>query len=239
MGLGRILLAGMLAIWAGTAAAEGRQSGTFDIRLRGVKAGELAFVGDVSNGRYSAAGRVESTGLLAFVRKVRYDAKSSGNSTKRGFRPSRYVEFTNTGKRVSESEVRYVNGVPQVARYAPPRAPSETDVDPSTQGGTLDPMTALFHALSDLPRTDVCTLNVRMFDGRRASRIQMSEAGSNGKSITCRGAYVRVAGFSEEDLQERRVFPFAMIYAPIGNGNWRVIRVESETLYGRARMIRQ
>ncbi len=228
-----------LAFVSGAAMAQSRDEGRFDIMLLGLKAGELRFVGTVQDDRYVTSGRLGSTGILAFVREVSYVASAEGRVLSDRFVPSRYTESTDTGSRVSEAEMDYVNGTPQVKRYAPARDPRPEDVDPSTQSGTVDPMTALYALLRDVPRTDACTLNVRMFDGRRASRVQMSPEAESENRIDCNGAYVRVAGFSEEDMAERRVFPFTLRYAPAPNGRWRVERVELRTLYGRARLIRR
>lgn len=228
-----------LMFLAGAVSAQTRDEGRFDIILLGVKAGELHFAGVVENGRYSTSGRLASTGLLAFVREVSYVASAQGRVSQGRLIPIRYTEAADTGSRVSESEMAYVNGTPQVRRYAPARDPRPEDVDPASQSGTLDPMTALYAVLRDVPRAEACKLNVAMFDGRRASRVQMSPEAQTEARIDCTGAYIRVAGFSAEDMAERRVFPFTLRYAPAEGDLWRVERVEFQTLYGKARLIRR
>ncbi len=221
------------------AAAQTRDAGTFDILLLGVKAGELHFAGRVENDRYTASGLLRSTGLLSIVREVSFEATAEGRARGGRLMPTRYTENTDTGSRVSKAEMAFVGSTPQVKRYEPSRDPRPEDVDPSTQAGALDPMTALYAVLRDVPRDSACQLNVPMFDGRRASRVQMSPDRSEADSIDCTGAYVRVAGFSAEDMAERRVFPFTLRYARGDAGLWRVVRVEFQTLYGKARLIRR
>lgn len=228
-----------LALLLAASPAAARDEGTFGIVLRGIKAGELKFAGRVENGRYSASGLLRSTGLLAFVREVSYEAQSQGRVRDGRFIPTRYTENADTGSRQSRAVMSFRNGVPQVKSYEPAREPRPEDVDPATQAGALDPMTAIYAVLRDVPRDEACKLNVRMFDGRRASRVGMTPRSASAERIVCDGAYVRVAGFSPEDMAERTRFPFSLTYAPAGGGLWRVVEMEFQTLYGRARLLRQ
>jgi hypothetical protein len=111
-------------------------------------------------------------------------------------------------------------------------------VDPATQGGTLDPMTALFALLRDVPRADVCRLDVPVFDGRRVSRVSTRGPKTEGDRIVCDGEYRRVEGFSERQMREKARFPFSITYAPAGD-RYRVERIAIDTLYGRATLDRR
>ncbi len=117
------------------------QQAVFDFSIRGIRAGTLSFAGDVGDGRYSVKGRLESAGLVGLVRTVRYDGQAEGTHRDDRYIPARYVEKADTGKRQSEAVMDYRRGVPQVKVYNPPRAPGE-GLDPATQGGTVDPLTA-------------------------------------------------------------------------------------------------
>jgi uncharacterized protein (DUF934 family) len=229
----RFLIATLLAVAATAAVAQTTHSGTFDVRLAGVPAGVVSFSAVEDGRQYSAAALVESSGLAALVREVSYDARATGRITARGFVPERYQESANTGERVSRAVMEFLRGVPQVKSYDPPREPRSRDVDPATQGGTLDPMTALFALLRDVPRAEVCTLDVPVFDGRRASRVTTSGPKAEGGRIVCEGEYRRVAGFSDRQMREKTRFPFSIIYAPAGD-RYRVERIAIDTLYGRA-----
>lgn len=230
----RFMIAAAFAAVAGAASAQTTHTATFDVSLGGFRAGILAISGVETATQYSAAGKLQSSGLLRVIREISYDARSTGRITPGGFVPTRYQETANTGERVSRAVMDYVNGVPQVKSYDPPQERSARDVDPATQGGTLDPMTTIYAVLRDAPREDVCTLDVFMFDGRRRSQVTTAAPVADGDKIDCEGQYRRVAGFRESQMADRTVFPFRLTYSPNGDGTYHVTRVVFETLYGKA-----
>ena len=232
-------LPAVLALTAGASTgAERTDKATFDIYLRGLKTGALAFTG-VDNGKsYAAAGKVESTGLVGAIVKVRYDASSNGSVRGETFVPLNYTEKT-TGVRNNESVMKFKGGVPQVKKYSPPKPPGPLDVKPATQAGSVDPMTAIYGALRDVPREDVCNYNVKMFDGKRASKISLSGAKPTQDGFTCNGAYNRLKGWSAEEMAEKKNFPFTMVYQKQAGDLYRVTRIELDTTFGRAKMVRR
>ena len=212
---------------------------TFDITLRGLRAATLSIAGEQSGNSYFATGKLESRGLAAMVRKVRYDATVQGRAKGGRYTPAAYSEKTDTGKRKSSSEMAYRRGVPQPKRLDPPRDPRPEDLNPAKQGGTVDPLTALYATLRDVDAGQECKVALQMFDGRRRSQIALSARKADGDTVTCRGEYRRVAGFSAEDMAEKTRFPFVLTYAPIEAGRMRVVTVTTETLYGTATLTRQ
>ncbi len=235
----RLLLSTLLWLLAAAAGAQTTQTATFDLRLGGLKAGVLSLSGVEDGRQYSAAVRAVSTGLARMVSEVGYEARATGRMTDGRFVPSRYQENAKTGERVSRAVMEYLRGVPQVKSYDPPQEARPTDVDPATQGGTVDPMTAIWAVLRDAPRDGLCRLDLAVFDGRRASRVTLSGARAEGDRILCAGEYRRVSGFSEADLRRRTRFPFTLVYAPADGGLYGVVRVEIETLYGTASLDRR
>ena len=235
-----LLTAALLAPARPAAAEPLRQEASFDLVMLGLTAGNLTFAGVEEEGSYAVTGTLASGGILAFIRKVRYDAEARGRVQDGRYIPRSYSEKADTGKRQSEAEMTYDDGVPRVMKYAPPRGKREWDVDPATQAGTVDILTALYATLQDVAPGQECNRETAMFDGRRASRLTLGAptAGEDG-SVTCPGAYRRVAGFSPEDMAERTEFPFTLTYAPGPDGRMRVVEVAMETLYGRARLVRQ
>lgn len=225
---------------AATAAAGQRDDAVFDLTLRGIRVGTLSFSGAIENGRYSVAGVLKSGGLVALLKKVRYDARARGVYRAGRFTPTRYEEDADTGRRQSQSVMDYRAGVPQVKVYNPPKPPREGDIDPATQGGTVDPLTALYAALRDMPADRVCRLKLTLFDGRRRSRITLGEPRpGNPGGVTCAGEYRRLAGFSQEDMDEKSRFPFVLSYEPSGSGLLRVREIAMDTLYGKGRLTRR
>jgi len=221
------------------AMADTSDKGSFSIYVRGIKAGVLAFSGVHNATHYSAVGHVESTGLLAAIVKVRYDARAKGAYGSKGYVPSSYFEKTTGSSRNNESIMEYRGGTPQVKKYSPPRDPKPWDVPPATQAGTLDPMTVLYSSLKDVPLSQVCTTNVRMYDGKRASTVKLSDKEPNGEGFSCNGEYRRIQGWHPEELKKKSRFPFRLTYAKVGDDLYRVTHVTIDTVAGRATLKRR
>ena len=234
----RLLLSALLALSAAGAQAQTTHAATYDLTLGGLRAGVVSFSAVEDGRQYSAAARAVSSGIVALVQDLSYDARSTGRLTGGGFVPSRYLESANTGERTSRAVMEYVRGVPQLKAYDPPQERRSRDVDPATQGGTVDPMTAIYALLRDVPREEVCTLDVPVFDGRRASRVTTAGPRADVDRIVCDGEYRRVAGFSGSQMRKKSRFPFTITYVPAGD-RYQVARVSIDTLYGRATLDRR
>jgi len=233
-------LALALALLPALPVASAAEPAVFDVTLRGLPAATLRLDGTEAQGRYAVTGRLESRGLAAMVRKVRFDAQVEGRIAPDGrLRPARFAEQTDTGRRSSEAVIEYARGLPRVTRALPERPVRDWDVNPATQGGTVDPLTALWAALRDVETGQECDLALRLFDGRRSTTLRLATPQRAGDRVTCAGEYRRVAGFSPEDMAERTRFPFRLTYAPGPDGRMQVVEVAMETLYGRARMARR
>ncbi len=232
------LAAGIVTLVATPAAAQEDQ-GRFDLILKGIKAGSLSFSGVQDGANYAVTGQLKTTGLASLLRKIRYDASSNGTVRGGAYTPATYSENADTGKRQSQAVMAYKSGVPQVKSYNPPRAPKPFDVDPATMGGTVDPLTALYATLRNVEAGAECQVNVQMFDGRRQSQVRTGERQAAGEQVVCQGEYRRLAGYSAEDLAEKTRFPFSLIYSPTGDGTMQVTEVSMDTLYGKARLVRQ
>jgi Protein of unknown function (DUF3108) len=211
----------------------------FDLQVRGIRAGTLTFEGSAEAGRYAVTGRLESSGLVGLLRKIRYDGQAQGRIAEKRFTPARYVERADTGKRQSEAVMEYRSGVPQVKVYNPPRAPGDGGLDPARQGGTVDPLTAMFATLRDVPAGQECDLALTLFDGKRRSQITLAPPQPREGGATCPGEYRRLDGFPAEDMAEKSRFPFTVHLVPGPDGMMRVAEVTMESLYGNARLKRR
>ncbi|EPX80884.1 DUF3108 domain-containing protein [Litoreibacter arenae] len=221
--------------FAAPAVADGTTDAVFSVAIRGITAGTLKIKGQEAGGRYSASGVLQSGGLVGLVARVKYTASSSGRVSGSNFSPARYDEKADTGKRKSSASMTYKGGVPSVSDYVP----GPNVVKPSTQNGTVDPMTALYAAFRDVRRDQVCKLDVKMYDGKRRSQVKLSSPRSDGDMIMCDGEYRRLAGFSPEDMAEKARFPFNLFYAQTADGRYRVEKVVTQSLYGNATMTRK
>lgn len=227
----------VLALMAGVAGtpvlAQGSTNAAFDVAIRGLNAGTLTVKGTESGGRYSTAGVLQSRGLVRFLSQFKYTASASGRVNGARFRPNRYDEDADTGSRQSRTRMTYSGGVPTVLEG------NTGEVSPASQGGTVDPQTAIYAAFRDVGEKDVCKLNVVMFDGKRRSRVRLGNPRAEGDMIRCDGEYRRLEGFSAKDMAEKTRFPFNMFYAKTAEGRYHVEKVITQTLYGNATLTRR
>lgn len=230
------VLALMGVIGATPVAAE---EARFDLVLKGIKAGSLAWSGGVDGNSYAVSGVLKTSGLAAMLKKVSFSAKVSGAVSNGRFYPSSYAGNSNTGKRQSEAQMVYKAGVPQVVVNNPAREARPYDIDPAGQKGSVDTLTALYATLRDVAPGDECKVSLKLFDGRRASQLVTSSPRADGDKVVCAGEYRRIAGYSPEDMAEKTRFPFTLTYAPVEGGKMRVIEVATDTLYGKARLTRK
>lgn len=208
------LLLTLLALFATPATAQDT-SALYDLRILGLKLGEMRIVGRVAGGTYQAKSQFYTTGVTGALSGARFTARSTGRATTNGLKPQRYSEDINTGKRETSARLSYRNGAPRVTGGT--LAAEEDRLDPATQRGTLDPMTALFEALRLQPKDGLCQLDLVTFDGARRSSFRLTERAENGTSVTCSGRYTRLQGFSDSAMRRQTVFPFSITYTPMGD----------------------
>ncbi len=228
----------MVAVGGLAVPALAQDQGSFDLVIKGLRAGTLTYAAVEQGVTYSVTGQLKTGGLAALLRKVRYDASANGTVQGDVYVPQSYSENANTGKRQSQAVMAYVNGVPQVKSYNPPRPPRDYDVDPASMGGTVDPLTAMYAVLQTVDKGAECGVSVTVFDGRRQSRVTTDGRQPAGDQVVCTGEYRRMAGFSAEDLAEKTRFAFTLIYTPDANGRMQVTEVGMDTLFGRAKLVR-
>ncbi|PRX37640.1 Protein of unknown function [Meinhardsimonia xiamenensis] len=228
----RPMLVAALALLPALASAQERISQRYDVVYLGIRAGEAAFEALLTDTRYSLAGQLRSTGLLRALVNVAYTVKAVGRVANGRLVPERYEEDERYGKRVGERVIEYSNGVPRVVRHDPPRKPQPTDVDPATQGDAVDPATAVFLALRDVPREEACRFSVTLFDGVRRSRLVIVRPEPEGDGLRCTAQYQRLAGYREWELENGGITPMTFHYRPNGSGMLEVAEVRVSTSYG-------
>lgn len=228
--LGLVVCGLALCASRGGAAA---QDATFDVTLAGVRVAEMTVAGQETAGRYGVAVTIRSDGLAGVVKRIRFESRSEGRVARTGLVPEGYREKADTGRRQSQVDIVYDAGVPEVVTYTSPRPEDAERVDPATQGGALDPATALFAGLRDLPAGQGCAVAFRVFDGRRSAAYAASGTGP-----VCTATYRRVAGYSPEEMAERQIFPLELVYEAQGDV-MRVVEASVQTIYGKVRLKRR
>ena len=228
-------IAASLALICATPVVAETKTSTYNVYLRGIKAGQLKYAYAQSGSNYSASGILQSTGIVGALAKYKFTASSSGKIVKGKHAPQSYQEDSNTGRRESQKSISYSNGIPRVTER---KLPKSHWADPKKQKGTVDPMTAIALVLNDASAKSVCNSKIDLFDGARRVTITLSNPKKSGATLKCSGLYKRVDGFSKREMSEGTQFPFALNYALKGD-IYRVSDMEISTLRGRARFVRQ
>ncbi len=235
MPLLRSALAGAL-VAAAIAAPAAAETAVFDFYVAGIKAGEVRLDLDESKGAYQAKSRIEAAGLVGALVTISYNGSASGSLTRAGMPvPSLFQAHSVTPRTDRRSRIEWKNGVPSSVTVEPARKKAP---DPAKQGGTLDPVSAAFAVLRDLPRDQLCDKTLMVFDGSRLSRLRLEPARDTGDTFTCAGKYARVEG-EAHSLSSQKDFPFELVYAEQPNGVGRLEKIETRTSFGTATLQRR
>ena len=226
----------ILILAAAPAAAQTQQE--FDVRFGALRVAQLILAVREEGASYALAGRAESTGMVAVFRRFRFDMAATGTRGAAGLASLSYREDIDTGRRASTVDMRWQGGVPVVDARSPDGPPEPWDIDPPEQTGTIDPLSALYSLARPRPEAELCNIALAVFDGRRRSALSLGPATVDGAGRICGGLYARVAGFSPEDMAERREFPFTARFASGPDGLWALTSVELQSLYGPVRILR-
>lgn len=210
------------------------ETAEYDLKIRGLKVGHLTLRSQSTPDSYALAGVIRNTGLTRVIRRFSYRGQAKGKIYDGRLTPAQYMETANTGKRASEAEIHYdAQGVPRVITYASPDEPGRDAPPPQTQGGTVDPLTAVYDLLRDVPLDRACQTDVMIFDGKRQSRITSAHAGTQDGLPVCSGRYERLLGFTPDEVARHRKFDFTLTYRRVGD-HLQVDRVSFGSIYGKA-----
>ncbi|MCP3968755.1 MAG: DUF3108 domain-containing protein [Rhodobacteraceae bacterium] len=211
----------------------------FHLKISGLRVGAVYLTSHANTDSYAVSGVIQSTGLVAAVRQFSFRGSAAGRVQGARLQPEHYQETADTGRRSSDALIEYSAGVPRVIHYNSTKEAGPDTPDPATQGGTLDPLSAIWALLRDVPRGSACALDVAIFDGRRRSRIWMVPAGKADGLPVCKGRYERLRGFTAREVSRHRKFDFRLSYSDAGGGMLRVERVAFDSSYGTAAIVRR
>lgn len=227
MGLREIVL----AVWLAGAGAAGAESFDYDVTYGPLRVGRMTLQAVQQGGGYEARLMIRSAGVAGVVRAVRFEGVAVGEAGP-ALRPERYVEQADTGRRVSQAQLRWQGGGVAVLAY---RADPAEEVAPAAAAGdVLDPASALLLALSGAQ----CGQAFQVFDGQRLSAVVLEAGQAGPEGVACAGRFVRLAGYRPADMAERRQFALRLTYAPVGAG-MALVGAEVQTLYGKVRLKRR
>lgn len=212
----------------------------FTARIAGLTAGRMVLTPRVTGADYALSAKTTSAGLAGFFRPFVFANSVTGTEAGGNFRPRQYQARSSGGRSARETVLAYDRrGVPQVVTLVDDPRPGAPPVDPAGQGGSVDPLTLTWALLRDIPADRACQLDLRVFDGQRAARMQQRPGAVTEGQVECLGTYSRVAGYPPEDLAKRRDFDFAVTYRPLPDGRLRVVELTLDSLFGPARMRRE
>jgi hypothetical protein len=215
------------------------ETGSFAVHVGGIRVGTLGYAFSIEGKNYRVRARAVASGLARVFYEVAYVTDAAGRVSGGRYVPRFYREERIGRDNTESAEIPFRSGVPLPKTYEPPRGPEDLPLDPADQRGTVDPMTAAFAIMRDTRTADLCSLDLQVWDGERRGRIRLSGPRSDGEARICDGVFERVAGYTREDLREQREFPFAVHYAPIGQGWWQMISADAPSTAGRVIMRRQ
>ena len=231
------VIAGSSAIAQATQNTE--ENAVYALKIRGITVGLINLTSTIDSNAYMVSGVIQSTGLARAIRRFSYRGAARGAVRNGSLWPDLYTETADTGRRNTEAVIKYTNGVPELLAYKSPREAGADSPAPATQGGTIDPLTAIFSLLRDVPRARACTLDVTIFDGKRRSRILVKPLATAAGLPTCSGRYERLQGFTAKEIARHTKFEFTVIYADAGNDMLSVQRIEFDSSYGTATLDRR
>ena len=216
--------------------AGGQQELQYVVRGLGLKLGELWVASHSIDGRYRTISQFATTGALRTIAKVRFDLQADGRWRGNGqsAEPRTYIEAINTGRRQSSATLTYVGGIPRVESGAlgQPEEDAPPPVNPLTQRDTVDPATALLLAAGPHAEDRLCNLDQPVFDGARRTRLVLSPPLETEAGYTCRGAFIREAGYSDKQLRKDGSFDLSLNYVRRRDGQYVLIGGRVETIYG-------
>jgi hypothetical protein len=142
-----------------------------------------------------------------------------------------------TGRHAGRTRVDFSGPRPVTVEAEPPVAAAVAPGVPPA--GAVDPVTLILSVLSAPAGAPLCDLSADVFDGLRTTRAALGPPRAEGAQVRCDGTYTRVAGFSPDEMAERRQFHFTLTYAVAPDGAARLEGVELDTLYGKGRLKRR
>ena len=219
-------------------------SAQYGVSISGFPIGRVTYEGEVDRNEYRIQGFMGSSGFFGFFIGARYSGAVIGEFRGGQPRPSIFRGRFEQRRKFAQVDIRYKNGRPVEIVRIPPREPQPEDATSAQAAGHLDPISALYFMLVDRKRQNLCRQDFRIFEGSRTARIGMarlepSDDAEPTDAVVCQGIYRRMDGFTEEQLEERRDYPFLMTYLPNDDGTYFVSEFVATTDYGTARAVRR
>ena len=230
---------GLLAMGAtAPVTAQAQEVQSYTVSIAGLNVGTASLAVNTAGDRYSAEARIRGRGLVGRLFDFGYVGNSSGRIVSNfKLQPDQYRANKNSSGETRAYYLDYRGGLPVRAETVPPTNFPQYAPDPSKLGGSLDPISAAWTLLRDVPVGQACNRSTMVYDASRSFRVWLQPREQAGDLWSCAGAYSREGGFSPRKLAEQKVFPFKVFFREDA-GMMRAVRVEVVTTYGTARATR-
>jgi hypothetical protein len=215
--------------------AQGAMDAVYDFSLRGITGGTIALRGRDQGRSYSVSSAAQAAGVVGALVKYGYEGRAQGRIRDGRYVSDRYTEVElDDGERTS-AVTRFAGTTPASVTFDPPREPEPHDIDPTAQRNVVDPLTALYRVLQPVAPAEACNIRLDTFDGRHVARLSVGppQAQEDG-SYVCGAEYLRLRGYSEEDLERRPNVRMRLYLTPVGDGLVQVSEIRSRTRLGDA-----
>jgi len=211
----------------------------YDVRIAGFPIGQVNYDVKVTGSKYELQGFLGSTGFFGSFINTRYSGAVIGSLTRSTLKPRIFRGRFERGRQFATVDIEFAGNRPVKVTRFPARPAQPYDIDPKSVSGVIDPISALYFLMRDRPAKALCKQDFMIFEGNRTARIIVQDDPKSEDGMTCLGAYIRVGGFTDAQLEDRTQFPFRLYYVPTQSGNFTVSRFVATTIFGNATAVRR
>ena len=211
----------------------------YDVRIAGFPIGQVNYDVKVTGRKYELQGFLGSTGFFGSFINTRYSGAVIGSLGKNRLAPRIFRGRFERGRQYATVDIEFAGNRPVKVERFPARPAQPYDIDQRSVSDVIDPISALYFLMRDRPQKGLCQQNFMIFEGNRTARIVVQDDPGSEDGLTCLGAYIRVGGFTDAQLEDRKSFPFRLHYVPTQSGNFTVARFVATTIFGKATAVRR
>ena len=227
----KLILALVLAF--GSGAAQGQTKQAYDVSISGFKVGSLRLNAQENSSSYAVSGAIQGGGLIGAITSFSFSGTAKGGLNGAGsLIPREYASVSKSRGKERAVTMTYQGDTPASLTHAPTRKKRSYDAALSDGKGTLDPVSATYALLQDMPVGQACGRTVQVFDGTKRSRITVRKRERDGEAWRCKGTYTRVKGWRAKDMEEKTNFSFALTFREV-DGIMQVTSFETQSLFGK------
>ncbi|MEL6478817.1 MAG: DUF3108 domain-containing protein [Pseudomonadota bacterium] len=228
-----ILAAGLAGGTAGAAPAPQDVDHIYDIYLGGLWVAEMRVTAEIEGDAYRADAALVTKGMVARLYKASFEAESVGQIGSGLYAPERFTANSRSTKKSQFVEMRYDAGRPAALRAEPEFDPKPWELDPTSQTGAADPLSAALGVLANQPGDALCDRAVEIFDGRKRYAIVLGAPEQREEGVRCPAVYKRIAGYKPKMMAKPDI-PFEFWFEQGADGAYHVQKALGETPIGTA-----